>query len=627
MGTQGVSAAERFLRKLLAPLCILSGTVVVSGFFFPEIVGDAVSGRAWLGISLTFFASGLTYLAVLPTDIDETAGTVEPEYLLRVRRVELTDTARAFLARQDPITFGIPVAAFVLFFLGQVLAPSETISTIDAAQIAVTTYGGLVFAGVMSIAVLFCLFLLLGPWGSIKLGGADAEPAYTYPVYFTMVFTAGIAAGIVFWGPAEALFHYETPPPYFDVDPASEGAAGAALTYALFHWGFTAWSVYIALGVPIAYYVYQRGAPLRVSAILTPFLGVDNLDSAWCRVVDLLAVFATIGGIATSIALVSEQFLTGIDFQWDVAFTTPGSVLFVAGLTIIFVVSAQSGVHRGIRRIAAVNVVLFGLFAALFFAVSPRAAVLESSSSAVGGYVANLVPMSLYLGDGWVADGWVADWTIWNWAWWLSWAPFAGLFLAALSRGRRIRTVVLTGFVATSLATMVWFLLLGSTAVHLQQTSVVDVLAAIGAHGGSEAVAGFPVFETVAISHLLMFVFMALIVVFMTTSADTSTLVVAVLATKREFAPTTGAIVFWGLFQGLVAVSVLVTGSAEILQAMAVLTGGPFAVLVCLALVGLVGTLLRRDRDRFPVVTALRTTVGGDTGDPGDDGDRRNDEP
>ncbi|AXR80512.1 BCCT family transporter [Natrarchaeobaculum sulfurireducens] len=598
MGIQGVSAGEHALRKLVVPLCLLSGIVVVSGFFFPEIVGETISGRAWLVTSLVFFASGLSYLAVLPTDVDETAHTFDPEYLLRVRRLELADTAKGFLTRQDPITFGVTVVAFTLFFVGQLLIPSETIAAIDAAQATVTTYGGLVFAGVMMLAVLFCLFLLAGPWGSVKLGGPDAEPSYTYPVYFTMFFTAGIAAGIVFWGPAEALFHYETPPTYFDVDPGSEGAGEAALTYALFHWGFTTWSAYIALGVPIAYYVYQRGAPLRVSAILTPFLGSENLDSAWCRLVDVLAVFATIGGIATSIALVSEQFLVGVDFQWDMTFDTLGSVLFVGGLTFIFVVSAQSGVHRGIRRIAAVNVVLFGLFAALFLAVAPRTVVLESSSSAVGSYAANVVPMSLHLGDGLVADEWVAEWTIWNWAWWLSWAPFAGLFLAALSRGRRIRTVVLTGFVATSLATMVWFLLLGSTDVHLQQTSAVDVLAAVDAYGGSEAVAGFPVFETFAIGQLLIFVFLALIVVFMTTSADTSTLVVAVLATKRDFAPTTGAIIFWGGFQGLVAVSVLVTDSAEVLQAMAVLTGGPFALVVCLALVGLVGTLLTHDADR-----------------------------
>ena len=614
MGLQGVGVVERWLRKLLGPLCVLSGVIVVSGFFFPELVGETVSGRAWLVVSLLFFGSGLTYLAVLPADAD--AEPTEAQLLLSVRRRSITGTVGAFCARQDPVTAGIPLVVFALFFAGQLLTPDDTVAAVGTAQALVTTNAGWLFTAVVLLSLLCCLALLVGPWGAIRLGGPDAEPAYTYPVYFTMFFTAGIAAGIVFWGPAEALFHYETPPPHVDAPARSEAAVDAALVYALFHWGFSAWSAYVAVGVPIAYYVYQRGAPLRVSSILTPFLGVENLDSPWCRLVDLLAVFATIGGIATSIALVGEQFLTGIDFQWDVTLETGGSLLFVAGLTIVFVASAQSGVHRGIRRLAGVNVALFGLFAALFLLVAPRAFVLEASSRAVGGYALEFAPLSVHLGNGPIADDWVANWTIWNWAWWLSWAPFAGLFLAALSRGRRIRTVVLTGFVATSLATMAWFLLLGSTSLSLQHAGDVDVLAAIDAHGGTEAVAGFPIFEALSLSRLLMFLFLALIVVFMTTSADTSTLVVAVLTTRREHAPTTGAVVFWGIVQGLVAVSVLVTDSAEVLQAMAVLAGGPFALVVLVALAGLAGSFYRHERGRRSILGAARASVrDGDEGE------------
>ncbi|MDS0476186.1 BCCT family transporter [Natrinema sp. 1APR25-10V2] len=601
MGLHGSSTTERVLQKLLIPLCVLSGTVVVSGFFFPEFVSEQITGQGWLVLSLVFFGSGLTYLAVLPTesDVDEEQHGVS---FLRVRQFEVTESVSAFLSRQERLTFGIPVAVFVLFFVGQLLVPSQTIATVTAAREVVTTNLGWLFAAATLLSVAFCLYLLVGPWGDITLGGQDAEPTYTYPVYFTMVFTAGIAAGIVFWGPAEALFHYRTPPPFFAVEPQSEAAITAALTYSLFHWGFTAWSAYIVVGVPIAYFVYQQGAPLRVSSILTPFLGADNLDSRWCQLVDLLAIFATIGGVATSIALVSQQFLTGITYQWGVPFDTVGSVVFVAGLAFVFVMSAQSGVHRGIRRLAAVNIVLFGLFAILLFSVAPQPVVLERGSNAVGSYVEQFLAMSVYVGD-----PWVADWTIWNWAWWFSWAPFAGLFLAALSRGRRIRTVVLTGFVATSAATMVWFLLLGSTALHVQHTGSADILASIDAYGGSEAVAGFPLFEAFPISQLLMFLFLALIIVFMTTSADTSTLVVSVLATKRDRTPTTGAIVFWGLFQGVVAVSVLVTGSAEVLQATAVLAGGPFALVAIIAVGGLASWFRDNERGHDSLLDKFRS--------------------
>ncbi|GAB7089837.1 hypothetical protein JCM18237_01080 [Halorubrum luteum] len=605
MGLDGAGVIERGLRKLLAPVCVLSGIVVVSGYFFPEIVGETVSGPAWLVVSLLFFGSGLAYLAVLPAreENEEAADEAfDPEYLLRVRRAGVSGLLRGFLARQDRMMFGVPVALFALFFAGQLLAPSRTFAVVGAVEAVVTAYGGPVFVAVVALSVACCLALLVGPWGSIRLGGSDAEPAYTYPVYFTMFFTAGIAAGIVFWGPAEALFHYDAPPPLFDVEPRSAEAITPALTYALFHWGISAWSAYVVLGVPIAYFVYQRGAPLRVSSVLTPFFGVENLGSRWCRLVDTLAVFATIGGIATSIAFVSQQFLTGTEFQWGVPFGTVGMLLFVTGLTLVFVASAQSGVDRGIRRIAAVNIVLFALFGLIFLAIAPRAAVVEYGRSALGSYAANFLVMSAQM-----SGEWTAGWTVWNWAWWFSWAPFAGLFLAALSRGRTIRTVVATGFLATSAATLVWFLLLGSTSLHLQHTGVVDVLAAVDAYGGSEAVAGFPVFETLPLSRLLMFLFLALIVVFIVTSADTSTLVVAVLATERDAAPTTSGIVFWGVFQGVVAVSVLATDSAEPLQAMAVLAGGPFAVVALVAVAGLAWTL--RDHDvEYPAVEATLPT-------------------
>ncbi|PSP91712.1 glycine/betaine ABC transporter [Halobacteriales archaeon QS_4_66_20] len=600
MTTDGISAAEQVLAKVLLPLCVLSGALVLSGFFFPAFVGNAVSGQSWLTVSLLFFSSGLGYLAVLPYDPDADRQSGELA-LLRIRRTKLVDVVREFVTRQDPIVLLVPVVVFALFLLLQIAFPASVTETVDEASQGILTEGGPVFLGAVFLAVLYCLFLLVGPWGEVKLGSPDTEPSYTYPMYFTLIFTAGIAAGIVFWGPAEALTHYQTPPPYFDAAPESGAAIDGALTYVLFHWGFSAWSAYTVIGVPIAYFVFKRGAPLRVSTILTPFLGVDGLDSVWSRLVDTLAVFATIGGIATSIALVSEQFLTGIASKWGVSSGEVGPVLFVGGLTIIFVLSAASGIHRGIRRIAALNVVLFGLFALILVGIGPRSFVLERATSAVGSYAVNFVPMSLYAGG-----QWVADWTVWNWSWWFSWAPFAGLFIAAVSRGRRIRTVVLTSVVATSAASMVWFLLLGGTSLFVQHSGEADILAVIADYASSEAVAGYPLFGALPLTELLTFLFLSLIVVFMATSADTSTLVVAFLSTRRGLAPSTGSIVFWGVFQGAVAVSVLIVGGSETLQAISVLTGGPFAVLTLVSLGALTLTLYRNERGHQSLVGRAR---------------------
>ncbi|WP_338737813.1 BCCT family transporter [Haloplanus salilacus] len=606
---------ERLIRAALLPVCALSGSVVAAGFFFPWIVGPVVPGRGWLAVALLFFGSALTYLALLPLDAPgrEAADRPTAPYLLRVRHVPVRDWAAGFLDRQAPVTFAAPVVAVSLFFVAWLVAPRATDAAVGIVRDVLFREAGWLFLVTMFLAVGYCLFLLVGPWGSITLGGPDADPDYTYPTYFAMVFTAGIAAGVVFWGPAESLFHYGSPPPAADVAPRSAGAVGVALSYALFHWGISAWSAYLVVGLPIAYFTHRHGAPLRVSTVLAPFLGVDGLDGPWTTLVDVLAVFATIGGVATSVAFVGRQFLAGIDFQWGVAFGGVGSVLFVAGLVVVYSVAAETGVHRGVRRIAGVNLVLFALFALLLVAVGPRGTVVDASRVAVARYVTDFVPMSLP-----TLDDWVAEWTVWNWSWWFSWAPFAGLFLAALSKGRQVRTVVFTAVVATSAASGLWHLLLGGTTLALQRSGRADVLAAVEAHGGSEAVAGFPVLAALPLGRLLLFLFLALIVVFIVTSADVSTLVVAILTTERGTAPTTGSIVFWGVFQGLVAVAVLLVGGGQSLQTAAVLTGGPFAVLSLVALVGLAATFRRHERGHATVLGWVRRAAT-DGGDPPDD--------
>jgi choline-glycine betaine transporter len=590
MGTGAAEASASAARELLLPVCALSGAAVLAGFFFPEFVGEAVSGGGWLTVALLFFASGLGYGAGLPYASDREPVTAAA-YLLRVRRTGAGELVRGVLGGLSPGVVLPPAAVFAAYFLARVVAPGTTGGIVDAVSRTLLQEAGGLFLGVTLLAVGYCLFLLLGPWGDVRLGGPEAEPSYTYPTYFTLVFTAGIAAGVVFWGPAEALFHYQGGTPYFGGEPRTGAAVGEALTYTLFHWGISAWSAYAVLGVPIAYFVFQRGAPLRVSAILTPVLGPDGLDSVPGRAVDALAVFATVGGIATSVALVSEQFLAGIAYHWVLDVGAAGPVLFVGGLTLIFVVSAATGIHRGIRRLAGLNVALFGLFGLALVAVGPREFVVRQGSQALGRYAAEFLQLSLYTGG-----TWVTEWTVWNWSWWFSWAPFAGLFLAALSRGRRIRTVVLTGVVATAAATAVWFLLVGGTALWVQRTGLADPLGAVTALGGSEAVAGFPVLAALPLGELLVFLFLALIVLFIVTSADTSTLVAAVLASRHGVAPSTGGIVLLGSFQGVVAAAVLVLGGAETLQALTVLTGGPFAVLAVVAMAGLALACYRHER-------------------------------
>lgn len=601
MTERALAPAEAVLVRLFLPVCVLSGAVLVAGFFFPSLAGEVIPPELWLALALTFFGAGLGYLALLPAPTAEADDAeVAPGYLLRIAQLGTVGAIRGFVRRQDPFTFGLPLAAVAVFLLGQAIVPGEVAVAAGDLETLLLQDLGWVFIVPMLLALLFCVVVLLGPWGDIKLGGADAEPTYSYPVYFTLIFTAGIAAGIVFWGPAEALFHYDTPPPFVDTAAHTDEAVAGALMYSLFHWGVSAWAAYLVLGVPIAYYTYQRGAPLRVSAVLTPILGRDHLDHPVARLVDVLAVFVTIGGIATSVALVSQQFLTGVDFQWDLGVGSIGPVLFVTGLTVVFVLSAQSGVHRGIRRLANVNILLFIGLLVVLVAVGPRSTIASDGAAATGAYVTNFLPMSLEFGH-----EWAADWTVWNWVWWFSWAPFAGLFIAALSHGRRLRSVVFTGLVATALATMAWFIVLGTTALELQHAGEVDILSAMAA-GGGEDVAAFPLFDALPLGEVLIFLMLALIIVFMATSADTSTLVVSILSTRHGRAPTTATIVFWGVAQGAIAVIVLLTGTEAALQTAAVLLGGPVALVAVVSAIGFASSCLRHERGHRSLLAAAR---------------------
>src|SRR5699024_3217600 len=248
MVVAGTGRAATSLRTVLVPVCLLAGAVVVSVFFFPGLVGPVLTGRVTLVLALLFFGSGLAAVALLPITSDTDADDTERNapYLLRIRHRGWIGTLKGlgtrvenFLARQNRVTFGVPVVAFALFFAAWVAVPTGTQSVVSSVKSVLLHEFGWLFLEAMLLAVFYCLVLLVGPWGEIKLGGPDAEPTYTYPTYFSMLFTAGIAAGIVFWGPAEALFHYQTPPPFLAAPSGSAALAVGSLSYAIFLYFFS----------------------------------------------------------------------------------------------------------------------------------------------------------------------------------------------------------------------------------------------------------------------------------------------------------------------------------------------------------------------------------------------------
>ncbi|WP_135305596.1 BCCT family transporter [Haloarcula amylovorans] len=436
----------------------------------------------------------------------------------------------------------------------------------------------------MFAIVAVALFLIFGPWGNIKLGDEDEEPEYSFLSYFAMLYSAGIAAGIVFWGPAEAIFHYDTVPPFIGAESQTTAAAVGAIQYSFFHWGISAWAAYAIMALPIAFYTYRRDAPMRVSTVLVPFLGINNLDSIWAKLVDILAVFATLGGIATTLGFVGDQFLTGIEYTTGITVGDAGTVAIITGLTIAFTLSVALGIKKGIRRISQFNMALFFVFIALTFILGPTVYIMTATAEAFGAYVNHFVEMSLYMNTG-SDSSWVGSWTIFYWAWWFSWTPFVGLFIARVSRGRTIREVVGTGVLASTAVTIPWFGSLGATAIKLQSTGQADILGVISEFG--VAGSGYPLFGALPFGNVLNAMFLLLILTFFVTSADSSTMALGMLTTGGELSPSTINRVIWGALVGALASLLMVVGGVDALQAASIITGVPFAVITLVAIVGL----------------------------------------
>lgn len=342
------------------------------------------------------------------------------------------------------------------------------------------------------------------------------------------------------------------------------------------------------VAIPIAYFAYRRDAPMRISTIIAPIIGFDNLDSPWAKLVDILAVFATIGGIATTLGLVGNQFLVGLEYAGGVTFGDAGTVLVITGLTVAFTLSVALGVERGIRRISYFNMALFGLLTAAAFVLGPTIYVMTVGTQALGAYVNEFVSMSLYMGAGesgglGADDEFVGAWTIFYWAWWFSWAPFVGLFIARISRGRTVRQVAATGVVASTAITIPWFATMGGTSIYLESTGRADILGTLEAWGFEEAVAGYPLFEALPAGQLLTALFLVLVTTFFVTSADSSTLALGMLTTGGKRKPSTINRVIWGGLMGALASLLMVAGGTAALQQAAIIAGGPFAIITLIA--------------------------------------------
>jgi len=476
--------------------------------------------------------------------------------------------------------FAIATALMAAIVLWGLLSPA-TLGAVAGDALAYTTQSfGWFYLVVVLGVVVFCVYLAFSRHGQIRLGGEDAEPEFSTFSWFAMLFAAGMGIGLVFWGTAEPLSHYLTPPP--GVAPASPEAANAAMRYAFFHWGFHPWAIYTVVALALAFFQSRGGSALRFS-ITMQGLGVKP-EARWLAVIDLLAVLATAFGVATSLGLGALQINSGLNRVFGVPVGTTAQIVIIGVTTVLFLASALSGLERGVKWLSSANLVLAAVLGAAVFLWGPTLAILDTFTTTLGAYLSEIVRMSLRLTPFRESD-WIGNWTIFYWAWWLSWSPFVGLFIARVSRGRTIREFVSGTLLVPSLACFLWFSIFGGSALHLEIFGDTQALASAAQKDASTAI--FQLFDLLPHSTLLAVMATVLVLVFFVTSADSATMVLSILSSRGNPAPSLRMKFTWGVLISLVAVSLLLAGGLKGIQSAAIVAALPFAAVIVLLCVSL----------------------------------------
>ncbi|MGW0395825.1 BCCT family transporter [Streptomyces sp. NPDC003042] len=434
------------------------------------------------------------------------------------------------------------------------------------------------------IFLVMCVVLAISRFGRIRLGADDSEPEFTNLSWIAMMFSAGMGIGLMFYGVGEPLTHYLTPPPASGAAPRTGDSALAAMEYSFFHWTLTPWAIYGIAGLALAYATFRKRRGNQLSSAFVPLIGEAGAGGWPGKAIDLLAVFATVFGTATSLGLGALQVAKGLNLTAGVEDTIRVELIIIAALSAAFVLSAFSGLHKGVKWLSTINVVLAAFLMLVVFVLGPTVYMLDVIPSSVGGYLHQLLPMASRTGA-FTDRAWLGAWTIFYWAWWLSWAPFVGTFIARISHGRTIREFLVGVLLVPSGATVIWFCVMGGTAIRLDSTGAVDFAAKL--KDGTEA-SLFAMLDALPLGTVTSYVAMVLVMTYFVTSADSASLVMGSLTSRGSLHPPTWLVVTWGVLMAAVAAVLLVAGGLKSLQTATILVALPFVIvmlLLCWALV------------------------------------------
>ncbi|MFE6921354.1 BCCT family transporter [Nocardia sp. NPDC057663] len=491
----------------------------------------------------------------------------------------------------DRFVFSATAIGALAFVAWGVLDDESLASAAGTAQKWVITNTGWLFVLVATAFVVYVIWLAVSRYGRIPLGADDEKPEFRTVSWIAMMFSAGMGIGLMFWGVAEPLSHYVSPPPH-TAEPGTPASAELAMATTLFHWTLHPWAIYAVAGLAIAYGTFRKGRSQLISAVFQPLLG-RHAEGIGGRAIDMMAIFATLFGSAASLGLGALQIGAGMEFNgWIDGIGKVGLVAIISGLTVAFVLSAVSGVERGIQWLSNINMVLALAIAAFVFVAGPTLFVLDMVPTSIGDYVELLPTMASRTGAG--DEGmqqWLSQWTIFYWAWWISWTPFVGMFIARISRGRTIRQFVTGVLLVPSAVSLVWFAVFGGAGIAEQA----DDGALTEADGSVDSnFALFHLLDQYPITSVTTVVVMILVGIFFVSGADAASIVMATLSERGTIEPSRLIVIFWGAATGAVAAIMLVIadsddlgGALTGLQALTTVVSLPFLVVMaamCVAL-------------------------------------------
>ena len=494
----------------------------------------------------------------------------------------------------------------VLLFVGfTVLVPNTAEAVFGSVRDWTIDSAGWLYVLAVAGFLVFVVALATSSLGTIKLGRDHTAPDYSYTSWFAMLFSAGMGIGLMFFGVAEPIMHYATPPVG---DAETVEAARQAMRITFFHWGIHAWAIYAVVALSLAYFAFRHDLPLTIRSALYPLIG-DRIYGPIGHSVDIFAVVGTIFGVATSLGFGVIQVNAGLNYLFDVPVATTTQVVLIAIITAIATLSVGLGLDGGIRRVSELNMVLAAALVIFVLIAGPTVFLLQTFVQNTGMYLSNLFSMTFNL-YAYQPTGWIGGWTLFYWAWWIAWSPFVGMFIARVSRGRTIREFVVGVLFVPVGFTFIWMTVFGNTALHMVMVDGLSSLAQ--AVAADTSVALFQFFENMPFASITSLIATTLVITFFVTSSDSGSLVVDMLTNGGHDNSPLWQRVFWAVIEGVVAAALLLAGGLGALQTATIAAALPFTLVMILICIGLLRALRTDHVKRLRLRDARIRSVGGD---------------